>query len=139
MLLQVGGFNLSLVMRKLIGRGTPRACKASFQAFYRPWSCSGGSYRAFGVTRLAQDATTDHFAPPVPRRNPDARCGQNAVSTTSREGWSATGHRVKAAIELPWSNGRAEGHVHRIKLIKRKMYGGANVDLLRMRVMAEGP
>lgn len=46
---------------------------------------------------------------------------------------------VKAAIELPWSNGRAEGHVNRIKLIKRKMYGRANFDLLRIRVMARGP
>lgn len=46
---------------------------------------------------------------------------------------------VKAAVELPWSNGRAEGHVNRIKLIKRKMYGRANFDLLRVRVMARGP
>jgi len=46
---------------------------------------------------------------------------------------------VKAAVELPWSNGRAEGHVNRIKLIKRKMYGRAKFDLLRIRVMARGP
>jgi transposase len=46
---------------------------------------------------------------------------------------------IKAAIELPWSNGRAEGHVNRIKLIKRKMYGRANFDLLRIRVLARGP
>jgi transposase len=29
--------------------------------------------------------------------------------------------------------------VNRIKLIKRKMYGRANFDLLRIRVMARGP
>ena len=46
---------------------------------------------------------------------------------------------VRAAIELPWSNGRTEGHVNRLKLIKRKMYGRANFDLLRIRVMARGP
>jgi len=46
---------------------------------------------------------------------------------------------VKAAVELPWSNARAEGHVNRIKLIKRKMYGRANFDLLRIRVLARGP
>ena len=46
---------------------------------------------------------------------------------------------VKAAAELPWSNGRVEGHVNRIKLIKRKMYGRASFDLLRIRVMARGP
>jgi hypothetical protein len=31
---------------------------------------------------------------------------------------------VKAAIELPWSNGRAEGHVIRLKLIRRKNHSG---------------
>ncbi len=46
---------------------------------------------------------------------------------------------VKTAVELPWSNARAEGHVNRIKLIKRKMYGRANFDLLRIRVLARGP
>jgi hypothetical protein len=46
---------------------------------------------------------------------------------------------VKAAIELPWSNGRTEGHVNRLKLIKRKMYGRANLDLLRIRVVGSGP
>jgi transposase len=46
---------------------------------------------------------------------------------------------MKAAVELPWSNGRAEGHVNRIKLIKRQMYGRANFDLLRIRVLARGP
>jgi transposase len=46
---------------------------------------------------------------------------------------------VKVAVELPWSNARAEGHVNRIKLIKRKMYGRANFDLLRIRVLARGP
>jgi transposase len=43
---------------------------------------------------------------------------------------------VEAAVKLKWSNGRAEGHVNRIKLIKRKMYGRAKFDLLRIRVLA---
>jgi transposase len=43
---------------------------------------------------------------------------------------------VEAAVKLRWSNGRAEGHVNRIKLIKRKMYGRAKFDLLRIRVLA---
>lgn len=42
---------------------------------------------------------------------------------------------VAPAVQLTWSNGRAEGHVNRIKLIKRKMYGRANFDLLRKRVL----
>lgn len=42
---------------------------------------------------------------------------------------------VKAALQLPWSNGPVEGHVHRLKAIKRQMYGRANFDLLRIRVL----
>jgi len=40
-----------------------------------------------------------------------------------------------AALHHPWSNGPVEGHVHRLKLIKRSMYGRANFDLLRLRVV----
>ena len=43
---------------------------------------------------------------------------------------------VKAAIELPYSNGMVEGHVNRIKFVKRHMFGSATFDLLRLRVLA---
>jgi len=42
---------------------------------------------------------------------------------------------VEAALTLPWSNGPTEGHVNRLKVIKRQMYGRANFDLLRLRVL----
>jgi transposase len=42
---------------------------------------------------------------------------------------------VEAAVRLEWSNGQVEGHVNRLKLIKRTMYGRANFDLLRQRVL----
>ena len=43
---------------------------------------------------------------------------------------------VTNALSLPWSNGQVEGQVNRLKLIKRQMYGRANFDLLRRRVLA---
>ncbi len=43
---------------------------------------------------------------------------------------------VTNALLLPWSNGQTEGQVNRLKLIKRQMYGRANFDLLRKRVLA---
>ena len=43
---------------------------------------------------------------------------------------------VTNALSLPWSNGQTEGQVNRLKLIKRQMYGRANFDLLRKRVLA---
>ena len=42
---------------------------------------------------------------------------------------------VRAAFKLPWSNGQTEGHVNRLKLLKRQMYGRANIELLRLRVL----
>jgi transposase len=44
---------------------------------------------------------------------------------------------VRAAFTLPWSNGQTEGHVNRLKFLKRQMYGRASVDLLRRRVLRE--
>lgn len=42
---------------------------------------------------------------------------------------------VKAALAYDWSNGQVEGQVNRLKTIKRQMYGRANFDLLRQRVL----
>ena len=42
---------------------------------------------------------------------------------------------VEASITEPWSNDVTEGHVNRLKLLKRQMYGRANFDLLRIRVL----
>jgi transposase len=42
---------------------------------------------------------------------------------------------IQAALSLPWSNGQTEGQITRLKLIKREMYGRANLDLLRLRVL----
>jgi transposase len=42
---------------------------------------------------------------------------------------------VIAALKYPWSNGPVEGHINRLKLIKRQLFGRANFDLLRLRVL----
>jgi len=42
---------------------------------------------------------------------------------------------VKAGLTLSWSNGQTEGQVHRLKLIKRQMYGRGHFTLLRKRVL----
>ena len=42
---------------------------------------------------------------------------------------------VKAALTFHWSNGQVEGQVNRLKLIKRRMYGLADFDLLRKQVL----
>lgn len=42
---------------------------------------------------------------------------------------------VRAGLTLEWSQGQVEGHVNRVQLLKRQMYGRANFDLLRKRVL----
>jgi len=39
------------------------------------------------------------------------------------------------AISAPWSNGPLEGHINRLKMIKRQMYGRAGFALLKARVL----
>jgi transposase len=45
---------------------------------------------------------------------------------------------VTNGLTLPWSSGAVEGTVCKIKYIKRSMFGRANFDLLRKRVLASG-
>ena len=42
---------------------------------------------------------------------------------------------VAHAITSRWSNGPVEGHINRLKMIKRQMYGRAGFELLRARVL----
>jgi len=42
---------------------------------------------------------------------------------------------VQQALSSIWSNGQTEGQVNKLKNIKRQMYGKANFDLLRLRVL----
>jgi len=44
---------------------------------------------------------------------------------------------IAAAITQPWSNGRTEGQITKLKLIKRQMYGRAKLDLLLARLCAQ--
>ncbi len=48
-----------------------------------------------------------------------------------RPGWAA----VTAGLTTPHNSGPVEGHINRIKMIKRQMYGRAKPDLLRKRVL----
>jgi transposase len=48
-----------------------------------------------------------------------------------RPDWDA----VRAGLTMSWNSGAVEGSVNRIKTLKRQMYGRANPDLLRRRVL----
>jgi transposase len=42
---------------------------------------------------------------------------------------------VLAAVTQRWSNGPVEGHINRLKTVKRQMYGRAGFVLLRARIL----
>ena len=112
------------------------------------------------VTRIAQDAEAargvalvERFVAIVRGRcvthgaRPIARCGAidrwladaGRCDIPSVETFAAgllqDGDALRAALTTTWSNAQAEGQITRLKLVKRQMYGRANFDLLRQRVL----
>jgi transposase len=85
---------------------------------------------------LAQD-----FAQLVRQRYPQAlepwlaRAAKSAVGAFQRfaKGLRDDYEAVKAGVTLPWSNGPVEGQITRLKLLKRQMFGRANLALLERR------
>jgi len=87
---------------------------------------------------LAQDFTTL-----VRQRQPerlDPWLQRAATSTLEALQRFATGlyedyNAVKAGVTMPWSNGPVEGHINRLKMLKRQMFGRAHLDLLNRRFL----
>jgi transposase len=93
------------------------------------------------IGRLAQLAQS--FFRMFKDRNLQALTGWlEAARPTALAGFAAGLERdldaVREALRLPWNQGHVEGQVHRLKLIKRQMYGRAGFDLLRLRVLQQG-
>jgi transposase len=87
---------------------------------------------------------TQDFAQVIRQRQPAQletwleRATQSALTAfqrfakSLREDYAA----VQAAVTLPWSTGPVEGHINRLKMLKRQMFGRAGVDLIRQRVLS---
>ena len=81
------------------------------------------------------------FADLVRSRQPDrldgwlARATSSTVSALQRfaQGLHDDYAAVKAGVTVPWSNGPVEGHINRLKMLKRHMFGRAHLDLLSCR------
>jgi transposase len=65
----------------------------------------------------------------------NAQRSEVAEFVTFANGITADIGAVRAALGYEWSNGQVEGQVHRLKLVKRQMYGRGKLDLLRARVL----
>jgi len=88
---------------------------------------------------------TQDFAALVRQRQPEKldnwleRAAQSALKAFERfaAGLREDYEAVKAGVTLPWSTGPVEGHINRLKMLKRQMFGRANIALLRLRVLYE--
>jgi transposase len=74
-------------------------------------------------------------SPPGSALTRESRSSRATEFVTFANGVTADIGVVRAALEYEWSQGQVEGQVHRLKLIKRQMYGRGNLDLLRARVL----
>lgn len=80
---------------------------------------------------------------------PKIGCGRDTLRRWVHQEETDTGHRdsvtpeerarileLEREVREPWSNGQTEGQVNRLKTPKLQMYGRANIDLLRARLVA---
>jgi transposase len=88
-------------------------------------------------------ALTQDFAALVRQRQPTrldpwlARAAASALAPFRRlaKGLQQDYAAVQAAVTLPWSQGPIEGHINRLKMLKRQMFGRARLDLLARRFL----
>ena len=68
------------------------------------------------------------------RRSADGAPAASPLSSFAA-GIAADRAAVRAALTQTWSNGQTEGQITKLKLVKRQMYGRANIDLLQARLV----
>jgi transposase len=78
------------------------------------------------LVRQRQPARLD---PWLKRATTSALEAMQRFATGLRDDYEA----VKAGVTLPWSTSPVEGHINRLKMLKRQMFGRARLDLLSRR------
>jgi len=87
-------------------------------------------------TQMVRQRQPEHFDPWLKRATTSPLDAMQRFATGLRDDYAA----VKAGVTLPWSNGPVEGHINRLKMLKRQMFGRARLDLLSRRfVLAPRP
>lgn len=95
-------------------------------------------------TQLAEFRQRAHELIEILRNGASERWGswlESSCQTTVKElnQFAMTLQKDAAAVyeasQQAWSNSATEGHVNRLKFIKRQMYGRASFDWLRIRVL----
>jgi transposase len=80
-------------------------------------------------TQLVRQRQPERFDPWLERASTSALEAVQRFASGLRDDYAA----VKAGMTLPWSTGPVEGHINRLKMLKRHMFGRARLDLLSHR------
>jgi transposase len=80
-------------------------------------------------TRLVRQRQPECLDPWLQRATASAVDAVRRFATGLYEDYEA----VKAGVTLPWNSGPVEGHINRLKMLKRQMFGRARLDLLSYR------
>ena len=141
--------------RERVGAARPSAPPApsprqlSFEWVRRPENRKPDEQRRIDAIRAASDelatalSLADEFANLLRKRSSGTLSdwllkGEASSSPEIRrfaEGIRRDESAVLAAVTQRWSNGPVEGHVNRLKTVKRQMYGRAGFVLLRARLL----
>jgi transposase len=127
----------------------PSARQLSFEWARRPEDRKAHEQARLDAIRARSDELAaaldlaDGFADLIRKRSPGSLSewlsrGESSSNPELRrfaEGIRRDEAAVHAAVTEAWSNGPVEGHVNRLKTIKRQMYGRAGFVLLRARVL----
>ena len=82
-------------------------------------------------TQLVRQRQPEHFDPWLKRATSSTLEAMQRFATGLRDDYEA----VKAGVTLPWSTSSVEGHINRLKMLKRQMFGRARLDLLSRRFL----
>jgi len=92
---------------------------------------AGAIALAQDFTRLVRERQPDQLEPWLARAAESPHVPLQRFAKGLRDDYDA----VTAGVTLPWSNGPVEGQINRLKLLKRQMFGRANLDLLQQRFL----
>jgi len=80
---------------------------------------------------LVRQRQPERLEPWLQRATTSALEAMQRFATGLRDDYEA----VKASVTLPWSTSPVEGHINRLKMLKRQMFGRARLDLLSRRFL----
>ena len=81
--------------------------------------------------QLVRQRKPEHFDAWLERASTSALEAVQRFASGLRDDYAA----VTAGMTLPWSTSPVEGHINRLKMVKRQMFGRAHLDLLSRRFL----